>query len=253
METDIPAGGYDPSVFAELAKLEASHFWFRARAELIRWALHRHHPHARSVLELGCGTGHVLSELALNDPRLHLVGSELFAEGLVHARSRLGPRAAFVQVDARRLPFRQAFDVVGAFDVIEHVVEDHEVLRQAYAALRPGGVLLLTVPQHPWLWSQADVKAHHVRRYTARSLHVAVSGAGFDILTSTSFVSLLLPVMVASRTLPRVSTNDPLAEMRLPAWLNRSLAAVMSLERRWVQTGVSLPFGGSRLLAARRH
>ena len=203
------------------------------------------------MLELGCGTGHVLDQLARRDPGLRLVGSELYAEGLAPARARLGPRAALVQHDARRAPFRPAFDVVGAFDVLEHVEEDHDVLAQSHRVLRPGGLLLLTVPQHRWLWSAADVHAQHVRRYTRRSLHAVVTGAGFEVLTSTSFVSLLLPVMLGSRLLRR-SQDDPLAELRLPRWLNAGLGTVMSIERAAVRRGVRLPVGGSRLVAARR-
>ena len=167
------------------------------------------------------------------------------------ARARLGSRAVLVQHDARRFPFYSAFDVVGAFDVLEHIEEDDEVVAQGHAALRPGGLLLLTVPQHRWLWSAADTNAHHVRRYSRRTLHDVV-GDGFEILTSTSFVSLLLPAMVASRILHRAAEHDPLAELRLPRWMNTSLGAVMTLERAALRCGARLPVGGSRLVAARR-
>lgn len=253
MEVDVPAGGYDPDLFAELARLEQRHFWFSARAELIWWALQRHRPAASAMLEIGCGTGFVLAEMARRNPRLSLVGSELFAEGLVHARSRLGSRVALVRNDARRLPFRSAFDVVGAFDVIEHVEQDASVLEQASAALRPDGLLLITVPQHRWLWSKADAYAHHVRRYRARDLHSLVERAGFEILDSTSFVSLLLPALLAARLLPHARRDDPLAELRLAAPLNSALGAVMSLERAAIRKGVRFSAGGSRLVAARKH
>src|SRR5205823_1532466 len=90
-------------------------------------------------------------------------------------------------------------DAIGAFDVLEHVYEDEAVLRQLYQALKPRGGLLLSVPQHPWLWSPVDDYSHHRRRYIASALAEEVERAGFRILRQTSFVSLLLPVVALSR------------------------------------------------------
>lgn len=251
MEFRASPGGYDPSVFAELAALEDGHFWFRARVALIWWAIHKYHADARSMLEIGCGAGGVLAELRRRDPRLRLVGSELFGEGLAQARPRLGPRVHLVQHDARLLPFRSSFDIVGAFDVLEHIADDGAVLRQVRAVLRPGGLLVVTVPQHDWLWSDADVCAQHVRRYTARALHATLADAGFEIIDSTSFVTVLLPLMLASRLAPRRGHRDPLSELRLPRWVNVGLGAVMTLERWLIHCGARFPGGGSLLVVAR--
>src|SRR5262245_59889697 len=158
------AAGFDPAHFSELAELESRNFWFRARNRLIAWALARHCPGAKRFLEVGCGTGYVLSGLAAALPGLDVTGSEVAAEGLGFAARRV-PRAKLIQMYARRIPFRDEFDVVGAFDVIEHIEEDRSVLRAMRETLVPGGSLLLTVPQHPFLWSQYDERAHHVRRY----------------------------------------------------------------------------------------
>src|SRR4030095_1631809 len=100
---------------------------------------------------------------------------------------------------ARRIPFRGEFDVIGAFDVLEHIKEDEEVLAQMYQATRPRGGVLLTVPQHSFLWSEVDDYSRHVRRYSASELKAKVKRAGFETLRTTSFVSLLLPVMFISR------------------------------------------------------
>ena len=96
-------------------------------------------------------------------------------------------------MDARRIPFRDEFDVIGAFDVIEHIEEDVAVIDEVGRALRPGGGFVMTVPQHPALWSPQDEHAHHVRRYTAAGLRRKVEAAGFEVVRMTSFVRLLLP------------------------------------------------------------
>ena len=75
-----------------------------------------------------------------------------------------------MQLDARELPYEAAFDAVGAFDVIEHITEDERVLASMHRALKPGGVLIVTVPQHKWLWSWTDEQARHKRRYGRREL-----------------------------------------------------------------------------------
>lgn len=140
-------GGFKAKYFADLAGLEAGHFWFRARNRLIIWALGTYCPDFRSFLEIGCGTGYVLSGIAQAYPGAQLHGSEIFTAGLNLAADRR-PTINFMQMDARNIPFVDEFDAIGAFDVLEHIEEDEQVLVQMHDALRPGGVILLTVPQH---------------------------------------------------------------------------------------------------------
>lgn len=245
--------GFKPEYFAELADLEAGNFWFKSRNALIVWALGKYAPRFRSFLEIGCGTGYVLSGIASNFPEARLRGAELFTAGLSFASARQ-PAIDFMQMDARNIPFVDEFDAIGAFDVLEHIEEDEQVLMQIHEALRVDGIMLLTVPQHAWLWSATDEYACHVRRYSARELHAKVERAGFEILRSTSFVSGLLPVMLASRLARKKEADkaDVMAEFRISPWLNRSLEAVMEAEIAMVRKGVNFPLGGSRLMVARK-
>lgn len=244
--------GYDPSHFAHLFGHESGNFWFRARNRLILWALQRHFPGAQTLLEVGCGTGFVLAGIHAARPAMRLTGAEAFAAGLAFAHSRV-PEAELVQMDARRLPYVEAFDVVAAFDVLEHIVEDESVLRSMHRALRPGGGLFLSVPQHRWLWSAVDDAAGHVRRYRARELEQKVRAAGFEILRSTSFVSLLLPAMALSRRRASpVRGTDLYTELQIDGVTNWLLERVMDLERGLILAGVNLPVGGSRLIVARK-
>jgi SAM-dependent methyltransferase len=245
--------GFDPAMFAELAALEESNFWFRARNRLILWALRRYAPSFTSFLEVGCGTGYVLQGVATAFPGAGICGTEAQTEGLQFAASRV-PRATFLQMDARRMPFDREFDVIGAFDVIEHISEDETVLAQMHRALRPDGNLLLTVPQHPFLWSEYDVRAHHVRRYTGSELRHKLARAGFETVKMTSFVSVLLPLMMLSRLFRRTESPDydPLAELRIGRVTNALLELALDAERAVIRAGLPLPFGGSLLAVARR-
>jgi SAM-dependent methyltransferase len=246
-------GGFNPEYFEELASLEAANFWFRARNELILWALRTYKPNAHSFLEVGCGTGFVLSGIAKTHTEMALSGSEIFLTGLSYAAARV-PTAQFMQMDARHVPFVDEFEAIGAFDVLEHIEEDEAVLAQLHKALKPGGVLLLTIPQHPWLWSANDDYACHVRRYTAKELHKKVVDAGFCIERSTSFVSLLLPAMLLSRRKPNktFTEHDVTAELRLPKLLNNVFLGVMRIEQRLIKLGANFALGGSRLIVARK-
>lgn len=245
--------GYHAEFYRELAALEEGNFWFQARNALIIWALQRNFPDPCRFLEIGCGTGFVLSGIATAFPEAALTGSEIFSVGLAYATDRVA-RAEFLQMDARALPYVEHFDVVGAFDVLEHIVEDQLVLAEIHKALRPGGGLILTVPQHPGLWSQQDVSACHIRRYTAADLWRKAVAAGFVPLYETSFVTLLLPLMWLSRQKKNkaVEKNDPMSELRIGRIANTFLGAVMTLERVLIQSGIRFPAGGSRLLVAKR-
>lgn len=247
-------GGFKAAYFADLARLEAGHFWFRARNRLIIWAIAKYCPEFHSFLEIGCGTGYVLSGIANAYPGAQLHGSEIFTAGLAFAAARQ-PTIDFMQMDGRAIPFVEEFDSIGAFDVLEHIEEDEQVLRQMHGALKPSGVLLLTVPQHAWLWSPVDDYACHIRRYSAKEIHAKVEGTGFEVLRSTSFVSSLLPAMFASRLVQKVSAKkyaDPTAELRISPWLNGLFEKMLGAELAVIRNGINLPVGGSRLIVARK-
>lgn len=242
--------GFESRFFDRLAETEPGSFWFRSRNALIVWAIRRYFPVARSVLEIGCGTGYVLAALREALPEASLTGTEILSHAFAHARERAAD-AELIQADARHLPYTDTFDVIGAFDVIEHIEEDDAVLHEMHRAATKGGGVILTVPQHEVLWSAADAIAHHKRRYRRRDLVRKMRGAGFDVLRATSFVSLLLPALIASRVRLR-SYEDAVAELKLPRWLDAALQGVMTVERSAIRAGINWPIGGSLLVVARK-
>lgn len=247
------SGGYDTELFDTLAELEPTSWWFRTRNRLIERTVRSHFGDARRVLEVGCGTGYTMLALARALPAAELTGSELFEEGLSFARRRV-PGVRFEQLDALNMDYRETFDLICAFDVLEHIGDDEGVLRAFHTALAPGGGIVVTVPQHPALWSQADVYAHHERRYRRPELVDRIRAAGFELERVTSFVTLLAPLMVASRLRERFGAPfDPLGEFAIPRPVNRGLELVARAEQRLLlDRGVSLPVGGSLLAVARR-
>jgi SAM-dependent methyltransferase len=250
-ELALNNNGFRASSFRILASLEANYFWFRVRNDLIIWALEKYRPNLHSFMEIGCGTGFVLQGITRNFPEIYLAGSDIYPEGLFFAAERV-TNGEFMQMDARQIPFIDEFDAIGAFDVLEHIEEDLTVLQQIHRSLKPDGLLLLTVPQHPWLWSKLDENACHIRRYTKQDLHKKLIFAGFQIIRSTSFVTSLLPCILFSRILQRgkPALSAAMAEIQINPILNHFFEKILRMELRLIQMNVSLPVGGSRLIAA---
>jgi SAM-dependent methyltransferase len=247
------SNGFKPDYFQQLADVESGNFWFTARNKLITWAALRYFRAAQSFCEIGCGTGYVLEGLASAFPKCKLFGTDIYTDGLSFAAQRV-ERAVFYQLDARYVPFEREFDVVGAFDVLEHIEEDERALQEIGRAIVPGGGLIITVPQHPFLWSQQDEQACHVRRYRASEIRSKLERNGFEIEFISSFVSLLLPLMYMTRKRARVPDEeyDVIADLRLPSVVNSVLSALMTVERTLIKAGLRFPFGGSLLIVARK-
>lgn len=214
-------------------------------------------PDRPRVLEIGCGNGGMLAVLAAACPGARVVGMDLFGEGL----QGVGRPAALVRADAVAPPFRAAFDLVGLFDVIEHVPDDLTVLRQARALLAPGGWLVLTVPGHPALWSYADEASSHFRRYTRSGLERLLAEAGYVADYVTHFMTAVAPLVwlhrrlapVAARVSGRAAGHGALAraELRVPGPLNRLLGLACAPERALIERRWRLPIGTSIAALAR--
>ncbi len=177
--------------------------------------------------------------------------AEALVEGLGFARQRV-PSATFIQMDARQIPFAEEFDAVAALDVIEHIADDAAVIAQMAKATRPGGVILITVPQHMWLWTAIDTASGHQRRYNRADLIGKISAAGLRVEKVTSFVSLLAPLMWAARLGKKRHVADMTSEFRLGRVVNHLLSMVMSVEGQLVRLGASFPIGGSLMVVARK-
>ena len=255
-------GGYDPSFFAELARVEDKHFWFRSRNQLIfnlASAICSSFAKGYSVLEVGCGTGNVLRTLCRACPDGKVVGMELWLDGLRFARSRSS--AALVQGDARNCPFTAAFHLIGLFDVLEHIGDDKGTLLALRDMLAPGGRLLLTVPAHQSLWSYFDEASCHCRRYSLNNVRQKLVESGFEVEFLSEFMTCLFPLVWMLRRLSaffdkgrdrerakRLTTR----EFAIVPLLNGMIEGLLSLEVRWLSRRRRLPVGTSIVAIARR-
>lgn len=242
---------YNPIFYNLLNRVENGHWWFVSRLNLILWCLEKKVHPFDNFLEIGCGTGFVLAGISRHFQTTTLHGTEFLEEGLVYARQRI-PSANLQQLDALNMKDNLKYDAIGAFDVIEHIENDKLVLCNIFKALKKGGSLVISVPQHKWLWSETDVHARHARRYTKNELQKKVKQTGLDVIYTTSFTSLLLPLMMINRISLRFKKFDPMQEFLIPNYLNWFLCKIMNIEKIFIRLGIIFPFGGSLLLVARK-
>ena len=240
---------------------EDRHFWFRARNTVIGRVvgqLVRGLPPGYRVLEVGCGNGNVLRVLERVCIGGEVVGLDLVEEKLAFARRRTS--CALRRGDLYRLPDGRPFDLIGMFDVLEHLPDDRGALRALGAALAPGGRLVLTVPAHRALWSYADTHAGHYRRYSVSRLERVLSASGLAVEYCTQFMAALYPLMWLGRRLaslrrnPQAGTQGDRAlfvrELRVVPVVNGLLTRLLECEapllaRRW-----RLPLGTSLVAVA---
>lgn len=251
---------YDPHYFEPLFAAEERHFWFVARNKVI-CALSRKavsgivDPH---LLEVGCGTGNVLQALEKNLPQTQIFGIDLFHEGLSFARRRV--KSSLIQADLASPPVKSTFDLVGLFDVLEHIKEDTSALRQIFRLVKPGGSLLLTVPADPRLWSYFDLASHHVRRYTADELREKVTEAGFDVEFLSPYITITHPFLwLGRKTIEKTISfqeseiqKSAEKEFKIIPIINEIICGLLSFEAGWLEKGRTLPFGSSLVMTARR-
>lgn len=239
------------AIYSELAALdENAWWWFVGRRAIIEKALERHlKPSAtrRKVLDAGCGTG---GNLPMLERFGSVTGIELSPIAVETAR-KLAPQARVILGGLpEAIPTDETFDLIGVFDVLEHLEHPVPVLEALRARLVPGGQLFVTVPAFPFLWSRHDEVNHHFRRYTKRALEQELNAAGFEVDFASHYnVALFAPiaaVRLLRKVLPDRSSDNP---QSISGPINTLLTHAFTAERHLV-TRFPMPFGVSMMMIA---
>jgi SAM-dependent methyltransferase len=259
-----PETSYDPGYFSPLYQAEDLHFWFRARNKIITSVVKQiiaRLPDGFRFLEIGCGTGNVLKALAPVCERGSLVGMDLYAEGLRFARSRVS--SPLLQGDLLHPPFCRQFEIIGMFDVLEHMPDDLNILKDLRAMLVNDGALVITVPAFKSLFSYFDIASHHVRRYERPGLTEVLHEAGFKIDYIGYYMATLFPFVWLGRKLAvlnkrQMALDDKsveelsIKELQIIPVINDLLAWTLSLESGFITRRQQLPFGTSLICVVRK-
>jgi SAM-dependent methyltransferase len=228
-------------------RAEDRHWWYRGRRIVLSRAIAQLElPRPARILDAGCGSGRNMVELASLGT---VTGVELSQTSVALARAR--GMGEVIEGSVLGMPFEPgSFDLAVSLDVIEHLDEDLDALRELRRVVAPGGALLVTVPAYEWLWSGHDEINHHHRRYTRRSLQRVAEQAGWRQTRTTYFNSLLLPVAILLRALDRLSTKTTESSLDLwvpPGPLNWLLERPLVLEAALIGRGGRIPAGLSLL------
>jgi SAM-dependent methyltransferase len=238
--------------YVEMYRQEDTHWWFRGRRGVV-WALLRGValPPTPRVLDAGCGTGRNILEFGVLGP---VTGVDASSEAIELCRRR---GLEDVQVAGlESLPFEtKEFDLILACDVLEHVEDDRNALRELHRVADNGAHLVVTGPAYRWLWSDHDVQLHHFRRYTRGELEEKLRTSGWKVLRGSYYNSVLLPPVAAVRLWSRArrSTRPGHTDLdRTPAALNDILTSLVGMEASLVRRGIGLPAGSSLAMLCRR-
>lgn len=244
----------DSTYEATYHQLEEQHWWFASRRDMVFDIIRNLHLSSEAnILEIGCSGGPLL--LALRAAGYHrLQGIDVSEKGIALAQERGLTEVALM--DGAHLTFPDAsFDLVIASDVLEHIEDDIQALREWRRVLRPGGQLIVFVPAHPYLWSSHDEVNHHFRRYSAKALREAIKGAELQVerLAFWNF-TLFFPtaiIRLLQRVLPKHAGSPTGDLIHVPAVANTGLLRLIKSENRLLRF-LDFPVGVSVFALARK-
>jgi ubiquinone/menaquinone biosynthesis C-methylase UbiE len=243
--------------YDEYVEVEDSHWWFRGRNVILPALLRQYLRPPIKILDVGSGGGMIASSL-LEFGSVAVCDVDQRCEEAVRRRGGL----TFRYGRAEAIPFDDgSFDLVTAFDVIEHVEDDGAALREFVRVVRPGGGVAIAVPAYQWMWGRQDVVSGHFRRYTQRLLRDRIESAGLRIQRLTAFNTVLfLPAAAIRLFRGRVRPEQPQQaddlvrsdfSMTPPGPVNDVLATLFAAERMPLRV-MDLPFGVSLFAFARK-
>jgi ubiquinone/menaquinone biosynthesis C-methylase UbiE len=244
-----------PDMYRCLDNVDNRHWFYQARRAIARHWIKRYYNLTSTdlLVDAGMGTGVWLAEMGHT---CRTLGIDNHEESLAYALPRLATvgslvmKASLTRVD---LPDGCA-SVITIMDVLEHIEDDRAALREMARIMRPGGLLLITVPAYRWLWSDWDIANQHFRRYSRKEFLQVVNMPELRLLRCQYFNSILMPAIALTRWCRRMSPPRALArvaENRVPAPLiNFFLEKLMTVPAccEWLR----LPFGVSLLAVLRR-
>ena len=242
----------------DFVKIENEHFWYTSRRKAVTTLLSRFtkltpQPEVARGIEIGCGTGGM--QETLSQFCQELIGVEPF-ENAARVASLRNSNFTIVQTEGKRFlaEHPESFDLIAAFDVLEHLEDDIGMLRQMHSALVTGGCLVITVPASKILWSSFDLFDKHWRRYERTDLQQKMEEAGFCVFQSSYFFMCLFPVVYFVRKLRDIlflkpsEQNVDLIKMP-PKLINRLLEIIFNIEIK-IMRYVPLPLGSSLVCIA---
>jgi ubiquinone/menaquinone biosynthesis C-methylase UbiE len=241
-------------LYDEIFKLEQEHWWFCAKRKIVLSVIQKYLPLTcgdLSVCDFGCGCGMMLMDLSKAGYKA--IGLDSNNLALEYCRKRNAE--VFYAEMTKKTPLQDSsIQCVTLLDALEHIEDEKKVLSEIIRVLKPGGIVVCTVPAYQWLWTKRDDFHHHKRRYQKSELvKLFESFGGFEILQKSYINCFLFPLALTERTIKKIFPPESHGDLTIPGFgINSLLKTIFASERLLINNNTSLPFGLSVLLTARK-
>ena len=239
----------DSQYYKDMAALQNDHWWYEGRRRILSSTIKRLElPVGPDILEAGCGPGANLKMLQ-SFGHVSAVEPEEFAAEYASGLSGLDVKTGLLP---EPFPFNGPFDLIGAFDVIEHIDDDVAALKALHDLNAPAGLAIFTVPAHQWLWSKHDDINHHKRRYSRKQFKEVLEKSGYKVKKISYYNMWLFPLAVAVRYLKKALGKEDESDVQMPSpFVNKMLTKLFASERHLLKF-MNLPFGLSIIAVCRK-
>lgn len=237
-------------LYEDLFSLEGKHWWHIAKRRAVRKLIKKYnHLENPKILDIGCGTGKNMDELQ----KLGTVyGLDRSSKALKFCRKR-GLKLLTKGTAEKTNLETNSFDIITILDVLEHT-DDQETLIEMRRILKKDGIIILTVPAFPWLWSKWDEVLHHKRRYTVNTLKEILVANNFHPVKMTYLYSfLILPLLIIRKIKQNISKDFYESDFKLSNPLFNFLLNNLSKFEFLLAENFYIPFGTSILVVAKKN
>lgn len=237
-------------LYEDLYQLEDKHWWHISKRRAIRKLIKKYNTKENpKILDIGCGTGKNMEELQ----RLGTVyGLDHSSEALKFCRKR-GLKLLTKGTAEKTNLEPNSFDIITILDVLEHT-DDKKTLIEMGGILKKDGIIILTVPAYPWLWSKWDEILHHKKRYTINTLKEILVANNFNPIKITYLYSfLILPLLIIRKIKQNISKDFYQSDFKLSNPLFNSLLNNLSKFEFLLAENFYIPFGTSILVVAKNN
>jgi SAM-dependent methyltransferase len=241
------------SEYARMENREKTYWWHIGRLRIIKTYVQRalRAKAKPTILNVGCGTGGTIDMLEM----FGQVDNVDISDDAIKFMKQNGYKR-ITKVTGIKLPYKaKSYDMVGAFDVLEHIEKETGALKEWKRVIKDDGAIVITVPAYQWLWSDHDVSLHHKRRYTTRRLAKAAGSAGLIVEKKSYAIVFSLGLVVGFRTLNKIlgrQTDSETSYVDIPEWLNSLFTQLLYMEA-WFHKYIRFPFGTSVVVVLRKN
>lgn len=238
--------------YARMAEREKNYWWHLGRLRIIQTYVGRAVGPKKKplIMNIGCGTGGTIDMLE----SFGTVDNVDISDDAIEFMKQCGYKR-LTKVDDIKLPFKdKTYDIVGAFDVLEHIENQTGALKEWKRILKDKGAIVITVPAYQWLWSDHDVSLYHERRYTTRRLKQAAREAGLRVEKKSYAIVFSLPMIVAFRFINKIrgkKADSETSYVDVPNWVNTMFTKFLYGEAAMHKI-IRFPFGTSVVTILRK-